>query len=190
MKTEKPTTPDADKTIGQLVDEANGTTTEPKPKPTQEPPKNKGGRPKGSKNRKTKEPEKQAQPVTPSTPSTDDELAKLAAEYPAGKAAGPAPTPGAEAAAPAAEAPPTSPYMISGFMALVVIDAIFPAILSALLNRYGYETTKEQLQLTEKEHKDLEKVADEVVKLIQMNPIVLLALSLVGAYASKIPSKP
>ena len=168
--------------------------------------KKKGGRPPGRKNNATlakEEAERQAAAASggPPTPSLDEQLNALKAEYPPAPAAPPSteqtkqpPTPevpgGAPAPAPVADAPP---FTISGHLALIVVDSLFPSALAWLLNRYGgYNGTvkKSDLQLTEREVKDLEPIADEVAKRIMADPLIVLVIALVGCYAGKIPPKP
>ncbi len=81
-------------------------------------------------------------------------------------------------------------FVVTGALALVVVDTFIPAALSFVLNRYGYTTTKEQLQLTDKERTDIEPIMDVVIKQLIADPRVVLGLVLIGAYMSKIPAKP
>jgi hypothetical protein len=82
-------------------------------------------------------------------------------------------------------------FVVTGALAIVVVDTFVPGGLALILNRFGgYNVTKEQLQLTDKERADIEPIMDVVVKQLIADPRVILALVLVGAYASKIPAKP
>lgn len=149
------------------------------------PPKNKGGRPKGAKNKPKAPPSAQVPPTPAATPA-EEELKKLAAEYKPDQAAQ-APQPGQ--AAPAAP-PPGQPFVITGHLALIVVDTFIPSGMAWMLNRYGWKITPDQLKLTEKERQDIEPIMDAVVKQLTADPRVILLLALVGAYAGKIPPKP
>ena len=183
------------------VDEIlTGQTSIPVPDAPTAPPKNKGGRPKGSKNKKTNQPQQQQQqqqqpqqaPPTPTT-SVEEELRRLANDYKATEpgAAQPA-QPGAQPAQPGSVPPPPQPFVITGHLALIVVDGIFPGLFAFALNRYGWENTvkKEHLQLTEREVKDLEPIMDACVRDLVANPWIVLAFTLVGCYAAKIPPRP
>lgn len=157
------------------------------PAPQAAPQKNKGGRPKGAKN-KPKTPPGPQVPPTPATSTAEEELQRLAAEYrPVTPPAG-----AAQPGQPAAAAAPTTglPFVITGHLALIVVDTFIPSGMAFVLNRYGWKVTPDQLKLTEKERQDIEPIMDAVVKQLTADPRVILLLALVGAYAGKIPAKP
>lgn len=185
--------------------------------------KNKGGRPKGRKNNATlaKEgkpippPPKQNEPPQPSTPTLDEEIARLRATAepaPAPQQAPPgeqqkAPPPAGEQqkAPPAGEQqqapppgeqqqqapPPPKGFTLSGHVGLIVIDAFIAGGIALLLRRYAkVDVSKSDLQLTEQEVEQLTPIADEVAKMVVANPVVLLTIALAGCYMSKIPALP
>lgn len=169
------------------------------------------GRPPGAKNKK-KDPEtKPPEPVKPTGPeqpapseSIDDVIKRMRAEHatidtpPAQEPA--ASTEGAEKPKEdAPNAPPTPPaaamqealpFKISGYLALVVVDAVFPAGIAFFLNRQGWDIDSDDLKMTDKEREQLEPVADECAKQLIANPWVLLAISVSAIYMGKIPPRP
>lgn len=162
----------------------------------------KGGRPPGSKN-KPPEGTPTNPPPPPSEKSLDDTIRDLKAEVP------PIEQPKAEqpkAEQPKAEqqpqgeqpqgeqqqpAPNPAAFILSGHLGLVVLDSLIAGGIAMALRRYGWpDIKKSELQLTDEEIERLTPIADEVAKLIVINPVALLAISLVGAYMSKIPARP
>jgi len=165
---------------------------EPAPAPK---PKNKGGRPKGSGKNQKAAAAAGAAPNTPPQPppqlTIEEELAKLKADY--NKPADPTPgaAPGAAPGTTTAPAPGTvSPFLVTGHLALIVVDALIPTGMAFALNKYGWKVKRNDLKLTEEERKDIEPIMDIVVKDMIADPKILLALCLIGAYANKIPERP
>lgn len=181
--------------------------------------KNLGGRPKGAKNKATLEREARerelaskqqaqqaAQPEQPAPqteqqqgPSLDEKIAALKAESQPVQAEAPKPEEKPVGAAQPEQAPPpampAAPAMpagftISGKLLLVVLDAFFSNGIALLLNRFaGYDIGKEQMRLTKEERDELAAIADEVARMIQLNPVLVLSASMGAMYLGKIPAK-
>lgn len=76
--------------------------------------------------------------------------------------------------------------IIDGALFLLMIDVLFPLLISVINNRFtDIKVNPEKLQLTEKQKRDLAPLADAVMKQVQLrgNPTVLLLLSLLGVYS-------
>lgn len=169
------------------------------------------GRPPGAKNKKKDPDPKPKEAAKPKEPeqrppdeSIDDVIKRMRAEHatidtpPAPEQA--APTEGTDKAkedapntppAPPAQAMQEAlPFKISGYLALVVVDAVFPAGIAFFLNRQGWDIDSDDLKMTDKEREQLEPVADECAKQLVANPWVLLAISVSAIYMGKIPPRP
>lgn len=75
--------------------------------------------------------------------------------------------------------------LIDGALFIMLIDMLFPLIITALNNKFTDSKIKlEDLQLNDKQKKDLTPVADEVIKKLslQANPIWLLVIAMSGIY--------
>ena len=75
--------------------------------------------------------------------------------------------------------------IISGVLFLTLIDMLFPMLIAGLNNIASKDKIKyEHLQLTDKQKKELEPVANEVAKRIALtgNPIVLMCIAMGGIY--------
>lgn len=75
--------------------------------------------------------------------------------------------------------------LIDGALFIMLIDMLFPLIITALNNKLTKSKIKlEDLQLNDKQKKDLSPIADEVVKKmsLSMNPIYLLLIAMSGIY--------
>ena len=97
----------------------------------------------------------------------------------------------ATAAAPGA---PVAPTLISGYLLLVVVDAVIPEVIVFLLRRFGKRTDVKatQLRLSEDALKKLEPLADAAAAklLVGMDPVTLLAVSMSAMYIVNIPPRP
>lgn len=179
--------------------------------------KNLGGRPKGAKNKATLEREakerelaskQQAQqaaqpeqpaPQTEQGPSLDEKIAALKAESQPVQMEAPKPQEKPVGAAQPEQAPPPAmpaapampaEFTISGKLLLIVLDAFFSVGIALLLNRFaGYDIGKEQMGLTKEERDDLAAIADEVARMIRLNPVLMLSASMGAMYLGKIPAK-
>lgn len=160
----------------------------------------KGGRPPGSKNKPPEGTPKEP-PPPPSEKSLDDTIRDLKAEVPPieqpksePKTEQPKAEPQTQGEQPQdAQQPAPNPaaFILSGHLGLVVLDSLIAGGIAMALRRYGWpDIKKSELQLTDEEIERLTPIADEVAKLIVINPVALLAISLVGAYMSKIPARP
>lgn len=175
--------------------------------------RNKGGRPPGRKNNATLEREaaeaaaRQASgnDKTPEQQKTDLDLQleKLKAEYkepaqqqPPPQQAPPQAAPGQQSgqqAAPQAQPAEAGAFTITGHLGLVVLDSLVPGAVAFVLNTFfgwGGTVSKEQLQLTERETRELEPLADEIVKRINADPLLLFVIAYGGCIVSKIPPRP
>ena len=75
--------------------------------------------------------------------------------------------------------------LIDGALFIMLIDMLFPLIITALNNKFTNSKIKlEDLQLNDKQKKDLTPVADEVIKKLslQANPVWLLVIAMSGIY--------
>jgi hypothetical protein len=75
--------------------------------------------------------------------------------------------------------------LISGALFLVIVDLLFPLLITFVHNKYSKKKIKvEDLQLTKEQRKQLEPISDKVVKQIQVtaNPTVLLFWTMLGLY--------
>lgn len=180
--------------------------------------KNLGGRPKGAKNKATLEREAKerelaskqqaqqaAQPEQPAPqteqqgPSLDEKIAALKAESQPVQMEAPKPQEKPVGAAQPEQAPPPAmpaapampaEFTISGKLLLIVLDAFFSVGIALLLNRFaGYDIGKEQMGLTKEERDDLAAIADEVARMIRLNPVLMLSASMGAMYLGKIPAK-
>jgi hypothetical protein len=165
---------------------ANPPAAVPAPDPVPAP-KNKGGRPKGSGKKQREAAQANAQ-APPTASSVQDELNKLNQDYKNATTTPPGAAPGTPGAAPGT--PGGQPFVVTGHLALIVLDSLIPAGLAFALNRFGWKVKRHELMLTEQERKDIEPIMDVVVKDMIADPRILLVLALAGAYAGKIPPKP
>jgi hypothetical protein len=162
------------------------------------------GRPPGAKNKaKATEPEKmqektQEQPTAAPPTNIDEEIKRMRTEYTEQKVNPDGPEKKAEE--PAAAAPTVDPveqlkeampFKISGYLALVVVDAMFPAGIAFFLKRKGWtDITSDQLTLTDQQIEKLTPVADECVKQLIVNPWVMFFVATASMYMGNIPPKP
>jgi hypothetical protein len=83
------------------------------------------------------------------------------------------------------EQPVEMPSMISGALLLLMIDLLIPNIIAFGNNKLSKEKIKaSDLQLDNKQKKELEPIADEIAKTIalQGNPLTVLIVTLLGIY--------
>lgn len=91
----------------------------------------------------------------------------------------------AEKNAPPKEVMEISGTLIDGALFIMLIDLLFPLAITFLNNKASKAKIKvEDLQLTEKQKRDLQPVSDEVVKylMLRANPIWLMAIAMTGIY--------
>ncbi len=77
------------------------------------------------------------------------------------------------------------PQLISGALLVLMIDLVFPNIIAVVNNKVSKDKIKaKDLSLKNEQKKELEPMADEVAKEIQlkMNPLVALIVTLAGIY--------
>lgn len=77
--------------------------------------------------------------------------------------------------------------VITAGLFLLIIDTVLPMVIVLLNNRFSEKKMKaEVLKLTDEQRKELEPLADQVLKQIQMtgNPTAVLLLTFVGLYAA------
>jgi len=75
--------------------------------------------------------------------------------------------------------------LIDGALFIMLIDLLFPLIITMVNNKVSKDKIDvEDLQLTEKQKKDLEPIATEAMKSLSMraNPMMLMVLSFAGIY--------
>lgn len=76
--------------------------------------------------------------------------------------------------------------IINGSLLILLIDLILPRLVVLVHNRISKEkqVKSSQLQMTNKQRKDLMPIADEAAKqlLIKANPITVLLIALIGIY--------
>ena len=75
--------------------------------------------------------------------------------------------------------------IMSGIMLLVLVDSILPLAISFINNKYSKRKVKStSLKMTKTQKNELQPIADEVVKLlnVEANPIFMLSISMIGIY--------
>lgn len=75
--------------------------------------------------------------------------------------------------------------LIDGALFIMLVDLLFPLIITLVNNKVSKDKIDvEDLQLTEKQKKDLEPIATEAVKSLSMkaNPMMLMFISFAGIY--------
>ncbi len=90
-----------------------------------------------------------------------------------------------------AAAPMPLNTLVSGYLLLIVIDAVFPSVIKKVISIFNpkYKNLDiKKIRLSKEEKEELEKLADEVAKIIfmGMSPLATFALSLTVMYSSKI----
>lgn len=76
---------------------------------------------------------------------------------------------------------------ITGALFLTMCDLVFPAIIATVNNMVSKDKIPmHKLQFTDKQKKDLEPAADHVAKLLMLNPIAVLVISMAGIYGSNL----
>jgi hypothetical protein len=75
--------------------------------------------------------------------------------------------------------------LLTGLMMLTFIDLIFPLVITVVNNRFTKKSIKShQLKLSKTQKNELTPLADEVVKMldIEANPLHMLIISMIGVY--------
>lgn len=80
---------------------------------------------------------------------------------------------------------------VTGFMLMAVIDAVFPSAIKAGLSFYKPEFKRlkeDALRLTDKEKKEMEPLAHEMVKILlsDVSPVTFFVIALGALYGSKV----
>lgn len=162
----------------------------------------KGGRPKGSTNKpKPGEPPPQPKPET-----LDEAINRLKADMPPPAQEQQKQAPPEQEQQQQQQAPPAQEQqqgqqaqdaasaggiLITGGLALVAFDAFVSGGLALALRRFGWKGLKKSdLQLTPEEVEQLTPLANELVKMIVMNPLAVFGIAYAGCLLSKIPPRP
>ena len=89
------------------------------------------------------------------------------------------------------EAPTNKPTLITGYVLLLVTDAVFPALIAFALGRWGGrdDVRASQLRLDEKDKAALQPIADEAARRLvtAVDPLLLYAVVSGAMYLSAIP---
>lgn len=121
-------------------------------------------------------------PGKPVESSLEGEAAQLGAKYREAPAnPGTAPQPGA-------------PSMISGYLLLLLVDAIVPEVIAFVMRRWGKrpDVKGSQMRLNDDERKQLEQLADAAAARLMagMDPVTLFGFAVAVMYIARIPAKP